>query len=90
MNSRISLPRGGDWVDVCYLPEGAFSADESVRTNTFMHEMEVYMLLTEIGGMIGTPSVDIDMLRCKSKYQGNCNKFYQGQEELRRIMSSKL
>ena len=77
-------------MDVCYLPEGAFSSDDTIRKHTFLHEMEIYMLLSEIGGMIGTPSVGVDMLRRKSPDKGLCNQFCQGQEELKNIMNSKL
>ena len=50
VNSKLSLPHGGQWVDVCYLPEGAFSPDPEVREATFLNEMEIYTLLAEIGG----------------------------------------
>ena len=86
INSRLSLPHGGEWVDVCYLPEGAFSQDEEVRGETFLTENAIHMLLTEIGGMIGNPILDGETLRARSPTNQNLNTYTQGKKHLDRIM----
>jgi len=83
VNSKLSLPRGGEWLEVCYLPEGAFSDNAETRAKTFLSSNDVYQLLAEIGGMIGTPKVGIDKLRQMSKDAGLTNQFFQGQDALR-------
>ena len=90
INSKLSLPHGGDWVDVCYLPEGAFSTDPEVKKATFLNEMEIYTILAEIGGIIGTPKVDVDVLRKQSPDKKLFNAYAQGKNDLQRIVASKL
>ena len=91
INSKLSLPHGGEWVDVCYLPEGAFSEDPEVRRETFLDEMENYTLLGEIGGMIGTPVIDVDLLQRRSPDKKIYNAYSQGKLQLQKIIEmSKL
>ena len=77
-------------MDVCYLPEGAFSDDADIRARTLLSSDDIYELLAEIGGMIGTPMVDVEKLRRMSKDAGLTNQFFQGQDALRQIVQSRL
>ena len=88
VNSNLSLPNGGEWIEVCYLPEGAFSSDLAVREETFLKEREIFTLLAEIGGMIGTPAVDVEMLRNRSSDKKAYNAFYIGKEAIDKIATS--
>ena len=86
VNSKLSLPNGGEWIDVCYLPEGAFSSNPSEREATFLNEMEIFTLLAEIGGMIGTPVVDVEIWKKNSPDKGLYNTYAQGKADLSNIV----
>ena len=51
--------------------------------------MEMYTLLAEIGGMIGTPQIDIDTLKRQSPNKESYNLYKQGNEELQNIMATR-
>ena len=89
INSQLSLRNGGEWIDVCYLPEGAFSEDPEVRKKTFLGEEDIYDLLAQIGGMIGDPKVDVDALRANSSDNGPYNLLVKGRESLHQIMADR-
>ena len=68
-------------MDVCYLPEAAFSQDEMVRSKTFLNEKESHILLSEIGGMIGTPLIDVELLQQRSPDKTILNAYATGKNE---------
>ena len=66
--------------------KGAFSEDPEVRRETFLDEMEIYTLLGEIGGMIGTPVIDVDLLQKRSPDKKILNAYSQGKLQLKKII----
>ena len=89
INSQLSLRHGGEWIDVCYQPEGAFSENPEVREKTFLGEEDIYDLLAQIGGMIGDPKVDVDALRANSSDNGPYKLLVKGRESLHQIMADR-
>ena len=49
MSSQLSIRNGGEWIEVCYLPEGAYSDDPVITEKTFLSETDIFALLAEIG-----------------------------------------
>ena len=53
--------------------------------------LDIFILLAEVGGMIGTPVIDIGLLRKQSPDEGTYNAYAQGKVELQKIIElSKL
>ena len=69
------------------MPKEAFSTNPSEREATFLNEMELFTLLAEIGGMIGTPTVDVDILYKNAPDKGLYNSYAQGKADLDRIVA---
>ena len=89
INPRLSLPNGGDWIEVCYLLEDAFSLDPVKKDAVFVKEMELYSLLAEISGMVGIPKIDVDILQRQSPNKALYNDYRKGMEELRKIVEKR-
>ena len=86
--SQIVLAKWGDWIEVCYLPEDAFSLDPVKRDAVFIKEMELYSLLAEIASMVGIPKIDVDILQRQAPNKGLYNDYKKGMEELRKIVEN--
>ena len=45
INSQLSIRNGGEWIEVCYLPEGAYSDGPEITEKTFLSETDIFTLL---------------------------------------------
>ena len=65
------------WMSAICL-KGHLARTKKVREAAFLNEMEIYTLLGEIGGMIGTPVIDVDLLQKRSPNKKILNAYTQG------------
>ena len=87
VNSKLSLPHGGLFINVCQLPMDTFDADVEVRKKVFLKESDLYELLTEIDGMIGEPFVDVGLLQLQAPDNKVMNQFVKGKQALKEIVA---